>query len=156
MISSGHTGRRYLLPAAILIGILLASGCTSPAGPGPATVPPATTGGPGPVTTTPVSIPPGPVTVSITAKDNAFNTTTITVNSGQPVTIIFRNEDAGTAHNIAFYDTPLLGYTIYKGDFVIGPGTVVYNFTAPDDPGGIHYFQCNGHPNLMSGKLVEV
>jgi plastocyanin len=91
--------------------------------------------------------------VNIAAKNIAFNTSTITVPSGANVTVNFDNQDAGVAHNIAFYTAPDAKQPIYVGAIFQGPKTMVYKFKAPDTP-GTYFFRCDVHPTNMKGKFV--
>lgn len=93
------------------------------------------------------------VTVGISAKNIAFNTSTITVPAGAQVTVNFDNQDSGIQHNVAFYTDSSAGTTIYKGAIITGPKTTTYTFTAPSKP-GTYFFRCDVHPTNMVGKLI--
>lgn len=89
--------------------------------------------------------------VKITAKNFAFDRSTITVPAGSRVVVEFDNEDQA-AHNVAFYTSPSLSSTIYKGEIITGPRTITYRFTAPATP-GTYYFRCDVHPS-MDGQFI--
>jgi len=89
--------------------------------------------------------------VRIKARNFAFDVSRITVPAGAQVTVEFENEDSAP-HNVAFYTTPSLTSTIYKGKIITGPDTITYGFTAPSIP-GIYYFRCDLHPS-MQGQFV--
>ncbi len=91
--------------------------------------------------------------VRIKARNFAFDVSRITVSAGKQVTVEFENEDSAP-HNVAFYTTPSLTSTIYKGKIITGPDKITYIFTAPSIP-GIYYFRCDLHPS-MQGQFVVV
>jgi uncharacterized surface protein with fasciclin (FAS1) repeats len=93
------------------------------------------------------------VTISLSAKDIAFNTSTITVPAGANVTVVFDNQDTGIPHNFAVYDTPAAQTSIFVGKIITGPATVNYTFTAPSTPGN-YFFRCDVHPTIMTGTFV--
>jgi plastocyanin len=84
--------------------------------------------------------------VRIKARNFAFDVSRITVPAGAQVTVEFENEDSAP-HNVAFYTTPSLTTTIYKGKIISGPDKITYVFTAPSIP-GIYYFRCDLHPSM--------
>jgi plastocyanin len=90
-------------------------------------------------------------TVEVTAEDNSFSVDEISVSSGEEVTVAFSNEGS-LPHNIAFY-TEKGGDTIVKGDTIMGGQEDSVSFTAPSEAGE-YYFQCDVHPNEMTGTLV--
>jgi plastocyanin len=89
--------------------------------------------------------------VKITAKNFAFDRPAITVPAGSRVIVEFENKDR-VAHNMAFYTTPSLSTTIYRGELLSGPGTITYTFIAPATP-GTYYFRCDPHPD-MNGQFM--
>lgn len=93
------------------------------------------------------------VTINLVAKNIAFNATKITVPAGANVTINFDNEDAGVAHNVAFYNDASAKKQIYVGEIFQGPKTIVYRFKAPDQP-GTYFFRCDVHPTAMKGEFI--
>lgn len=92
-------------------------------------------------------------TVNITAKNIAFNVSTITVPAGSDVTVNFDNQDASVAHNVAFYETSAADKPIYVGEIFKGSKMMVYTFKAPDKP-GTYYFRCDVHPANMNGQFI--
>lgn len=127
----------------------------------PASIPPAPTATPVPTATptptptataTATSTPQG-TTVNLSAKNIAFDKSTITVPAGAAITVIFNNQDTGIPHNFAVY-TDSSGQTmIFSGQIVTGPATVTYTFTAPKTP-GTYFFRCDVHPTQMTGKFI--
>jgi plastocyanin len=93
------------------------------------------------------------VTISLIAKNIAFDQSTITVPAGAHVVMNFDNQDSGVVHNFALYTDSSAKTKIFVGDFVTGPKTVTYTFDAPSTPGN-YFFRCDIHPTLMFGKFV--
>ena len=134
-----HKGRiSVLIPLVILV--MLIAGCASYTTPSPAPSP-----APGPST--------GGNNITVIASGMAFDTKTITVSAGAPVTITFNNNDAGITHNIAFYTSAAATTIIYQGAKTTGVSTVTYTFTAPTTP-GTYFFRCDVHPTTMTGEFV--
>jgi plastocyanin len=102
-------------------------------------------------TSTPTSA--GTVPVTLTARNIAFDTQTISVPAGSTVVMTFVNEDAGVPHNFALYTNSAATTKIFMGDFVTGVRTVTYTFTAPASPGN-YFFRCDVHPETMTGMFV--
>jgi plastocyanin len=109
---------------------------------------------------TPTTAPGGPTAspteehgemLKIKAEDFAFDRSTITVPAGSKVIVEFENEDRAP-HNVAFYTSPSLASTIYKGEVITGPRSITYTFTAPTTP-GTYYFRCDVHPT-MDGQFI--
>ncbi len=96
---------------------------------------------------------PNNVTINLTAKDIAFNTSTITVPAGANVTINFNNMDSGVEHNFALYETVEAMKPIFAGDDITGPSKIVYNFEAPVKA-GTYIFRCDDHPGQMKGNFI--
>jgi plastocyanin len=96
-----------------------------------------------------------PVTINLVAQNIAFNMSTITVPSGASVTVNFNNMDGGIPHNFAVYQNIAGGQTkpVFVGDTIVGPKTIVYQFTAPSAAGD-YFFDCDVHPTVMFGKFV--
>lgn len=93
------------------------------------------------------------VSISLTAKNIAFDKKTMTAPAGSLVTINFDNQDGGVPHNFALYQSSAATNAIFKGDIITGPRKTTYTFTAPPKP-GIYYYQCDVHPTQMNGKFI--
>jgi plastocyanin len=91
--------------------------------------------------------------IYLMAKNIAFNKSTITVPAGANVTVHFDNEDSGTPHNFAVYDSSAASKTIFQGELITGKAKAAYTFTAPSLP-GIYYFRCDVHPTIMTGQFI--
>jgi hypothetical protein len=99
------------------------------------------------------TIVPGSTNVNITAEKMAFDDRVITVVAGLPVTIVLNNKDAGVTHNISVYTDSTATTPIFIGPSIVGPGTVVYSFTAPTNE-DTYFFRCDTHPKTMTGYFV--
>jgi len=86
-------------------------------------------------------------TVTVVAKDIAFQTTDVAVKAGAPVTIDFDNQD-GAPHNIAISDAS--GKTVFKGDIVSNTKVA---YSVPALAAGTYTFICEVHPN-MKGTIT--
>ena len=93
------------------------------------------------------------VTINLTAKNIAFNMSTITVPAGAAVTINFNNQDARTTHNFAVYENEAAQNAVFQGKIVTGPGRITYNFIAPSTVGS-YFFRCDVHPTIMKGQFI--
>jgi plastocyanin len=103
--------------------------------------------------TPPAAVSSGKVVVGITARNMAFNTSTITVPAGSSVTINFNNQDSGNYHDIAIYTDASATNSIFVGMPVIGISTIAYYFTAPSSP-GTYIFRDKIHPQNMTGQFI--
>jgi plastocyanin len=92
------------------------------------------------------------VTILLNAEDGAFDTDSITVPLGAAVTVVLNNMDADR-HNVAVYEDAAATRPVFVGDAIMGPRTVVYQFTAPS-AAGPYYFRCDTHPLTMTGELL--
>jgi plastocyanin len=93
------------------------------------------------------------VQLALTAKNIAFDKSTLAVPAGATVMLIFDNQDSGVPHNFALYTNSTASTAIFRGDIITGPKTATYTFTAPSTP-GTYYFRCDVHPTVMSGSFV--
>lgn len=92
-------------------------------------------------------------TISLSAKNIAFNLSTITVPAGAQITINFNNEDSGIPHNFAVYETSSASNSIFVGDIITGVSSTTYTFTSPITP-GTYWFRCDVHPQQMNGDFI--
>jgi plastocyanin len=91
--------------------------------------------------------------IELTAQNEKFDKSTITVPAGATVTVTFTNKDSGVPHTFSVYTDASAATAIFKGQQVMGPGTTKYTFTAPSTP-GTYYFRCDIHPTLMNGQFI--
>lgn len=93
--------------------------------------------------------------VELTASQMAFDKGTIAVPAGGYVTVHFSNQDSGTQHNFAVYDSPSAQAVLFQGATITGQATADYSFFAPTAPGS-YFFRCDVHPTTMTGAFVVV
>jgi plastocyanin len=109
-------------------------------------------GGPGgsPAPTADASLPPG--TITVVAKDIAFDTKAIDVPAGQPFAILLRNDDpVGVPHDIDIRDGG--GAVLQDTPHTEGGQSQLYEYT-PLEPGQ-YVFICSVHPlPAMTGTLT--
>jgi plastocyanin len=91
----------------------------------------------------------GPVVKEV-AVGIAFVNGQLEAPAGQPFTIDFDNQDAGTPHNIEIKDAG--GASVFKGEIVTGPIVTSYNVGAL--AAGSYPFICDVHPTAMTGTLT--
>jgi len=88
--------------------------------------------------------------VNVAAEGIQFDTDTIDLPGGTPVTIHFENRDP-VQHNVAIFTDDTQATVLFSGDLVTGPGSIDYQ-VPPLDP-GTYYFHCDIHPS-MNGTVV--
>lgn len=87
-------------------------------------------------------------TVQLVAKNIQFVQTKLVVPSGKPFEISFRNDDAGTQHNVQIFDNKQrTGTALFSGPLVTGVATATYDVGALD--AGTYYFHCEVHPTMI-------
>ena len=89
--------------------------------------------------------------VTIHAQGIEFVETTFTAPAGQPFTIAFVNQDAGTPHNVELKDST--GGVAYKGEIFNGVETRVYD--VPALPAGSYTYVCTVHPNMTGTATLQ-
>lgn len=93
-----------------------------------------------------------PITVTVVARDRAFEQDTVRVPADSRITVELRNEDPDP-HNFAVYDTPEAEQEIFVSDTVSGKGSSTSGeFDAP--PPGDYFFRCDVHPVTMTGEFI--
>ncbi len=92
--------------------------------------------------------PPGAPVINLTAQNVKFDQSSLQVPAGKPFVIHFDNKDA-IAHNVGIYQG---SKEIFTGQIVTGPTTIDYQ--VPALPAGTYKFQCDVHPNVMTGTLT--
>jgi plastocyanin len=95
---------------------------------------------------------PGTSVVHIAAKNVKFDQSTITVATGQPVQIVFDNQDPGVLHNVSVYTNKSASQAIFQGEITTGVVEKTYEFKAPIP--GTYYFRCDVHPDQMNGTFI--
>jgi plastocyanin len=93
------------------------------------------------------------VTISLIAKDIAFDKTKLSVPAGKPFAIDFDNQDAGIQHDVQIFDNEgFTGTPLLNGEIVTGPAKVTYE--APALESGTFFFHCSVHPAQMHGTIL--
>jgi hypothetical protein len=89
-------------------------------------------------------------TPTLIAQNVAFTTSSLDLPADKPVTLHFDNKDS-TPHNVAIYDKKG-GKELFKGAVITGPNSTDYK-VPPLKPGTL-YFQCDIHPDSMTGTVT--
>jgi plastocyanin len=91
-----------------------------------------------------------------TAKGIAFEKKCLAAPAGQPFSIEFDNQDAGTPHNIHILAADPRkdpnARSLFSGDLVTGPDTATYEVQPL--AAGRYFFHCDVHPTQMFGGFV--
>lgn len=95
----------------------------------------------------------GSTTLTLTAKNITLDSATLTGVAGQVLTLTYNNEDAGTAHNIHFFQgADATGTSVGSTDIAVGP--VTQTLKLGPLAAGTYYYQCDVHPTTMNGVLT--
>jgi plastocyanin len=94
---------------------------------------------------------PAGVSLAITASGTRFDRECLAVPASRPFTITFDNKD-GTAHNIAILEPGMASDVLFRADLIPGPSVKTLRVAALKP--GTYAFQCEVHPDRMSGNLV--
>jgi plastocyanin len=98
--------------------------------------------------------------VTLTAPNGAatsgFDPTTLSVESGAPIDLVFENQDPGVQHNVVIFsqdpaknpDAPAL----FTGELTTGSSSTTYAVPALQPP-GTYFFHCQVHPGTMTGTI---
>jgi plastocyanin len=95
----------------------------------------------------------GGTVLEIEAENVAYKESTLTAPAGQPFKIDFKNNDAGTPHNVAIHKDSATGTEIFKGDIFPGVAEKTYDVQALD--AGTYAFVCSVHPNMTGTLTVQ-
>ena len=95
--------------------------------------------------------PAAPGTLTITARNLAYDKRTLTAPPNTQTRLQFTNEDAGVLHNVAIYTNNRATTKIFAGELTTGPSTTTYTFTSP--AAGTYFFRCDSHPDQMTGTF---
>lgn len=120
---------------------------TAPNSEPPTQPPAAATQPPAPQPTTPPA-PSGPVTIAVSARNLAFDRTSISVLRNATVTVNFTNNDALVAHDFGV-SIPFVPHTATCN----GPCQVSITFNS--GPPGAYTFQCTIHPEMLGTFTVN-
>ena len=125
--------RRFLLPAATIGVLIVATACSAGGGQNSATAAGSAAG----------------EQRTISASNLEFDVEGFAVPAGEPFSIQFNNNDSAP-HNIAIYSDSSRSETLFQGDVIDGGRSTRYDVPALE--AGEYYFQCDVHPN-MNGTL---
>jgi plastocyanin len=93
--------------------------------------------------------PPPGVDVTISAKGQAFENTTVTLPADQATKVFFKNLD-DQPHNVAIYTDSSATQKVFVGDTITNTAAT---YDVPPIPAGEYFFRCDVHPS-MTGKIV--
>ena len=93
----------------------------------------------------------GGTVLEVEAQGVAYKESTLAAPAGQPFKIHFKNDDAGTPHNVAIHQGSPTGAEVFKGE--IFPGVAEKTYDVPALPAGTYGFVCSVHAN-MTGTLT--
>ena len=94
----------------------------------------------------------GVPTVSETAGQVTFGSTTLQAPANTPFDLVFDNQAPGVAHNVAIYTNSSASTVLFRGALVTGVKTVTYHVPALKP--GTYFFRCDVHPTQMTGTFV--
>jgi plastocyanin len=94
---------------------------------------------------------PAGTSLALTADGHKFDKDCLAVPAGESFTIRFDNKDADR-HNVAILPSHTATTTLFEGDIVQGPKSLIYN--VPALKAGTYHFHCEVHPNLMNGAFI--
>jgi len=92
------------------------------------------------------------VELELTAENVQFDKDTLDAQAGAEVSLTLDNKDT-VEHSFALYESEGSADELFEGQRFAGPSSLIYQFTAPADPGTYH-FQCDVHPAAMQGDFV--
>ncbi len=92
----------------------------------------------------------GGTPVVITASQIAFAEAEANAPASAPFVIHFRNEDAGTPHNVEIKDAS--GMSMFKGEIVTG--VIETDYQVPALAPGTYQYVCSVHPSMMGTLKV--
>ena len=92
-------------------------------------------------------------TLTVVAKNVKFEQSSLTAAAGNPFNIDFKNEDAGTPHNVAIHQGSPTGPEVFKGE--IFPGVAEKVYVVPALQPGPYAFVCTVHPNMTGTLTVQ-
>jgi plastocyanin len=89
----------------------------------------------------------------VSALNVAYQETALTTKADAPFHIDFKNEDAGTPHNVAIHKDSATGQEIFKGE--VFPGVAEKIYDVPALPAGTYAFVCTVHPTMTGTLTVQ-
>jgi plastocyanin len=95
----------------------------------------------------------GGTVLDIEAQGIAFKESQLTAPANQAFKIDFKNNDAGTPHNVAIHEGSPTGAEVFKGE--IFPGVAEKTYDVPGLKAGVYAFVCTVHPNMQGTLTVQ-
>ena len=114
--------------------------------------PPAATASPAPGSSAATGGTPGE-TLALTASGIQYDKNALSVAADTPFQIDFKNDDAGTPHNVAIHKDSPTGEEVFKGEVFNGVAEKVYD--VPALPAGTYAFVCTVHPSMTGTLTVQ-
>jgi len=82
-----------------------------------------------------------------------FTPNSLEAKAGAKITVTYDNESS-LPHNLHFYEgSDATAPSLAATQVATGPDVQKVSFTAPSKPGS-YFFQCDVHPDIMTGTLV--
>jgi plastocyanin len=91
------------------------------------------------------------ITIGVATHNHDFTPSKLVIPAGESVTVVYRNEELGAEHNIAFYRRKG-GELIARSNSIVGPKGVT-ELVLPPLGVGTYFVQCDIHP-FMTATLV--
>ncbi|HEV3365322.1 MAG TPA: cupredoxin domain-containing protein [Acidimicrobiia bacterium] len=91
-------------------------------------------------------------TLTIAAKEKAFDKDCLAAPAGETFSIAFDNQDVAVPHNVSIYDTANGNQQLFKGEVIFGPDQITY--TVPAQAAGTYEFRCDPHDDTMIGTFI--
>jgi len=92
------------------------------------------------------------IELELTAEKTQFDKDRLQAPAGSEVSLTYDNRD-GVEHNFSLYETVDSNEPLFQGSLLPGPSFLIYQFTAPEEP-GTYRFQCDVHPDAMNGDFI--
>jgi plastocyanin len=94
---------------------------------------------------------PGGTSLTVSAKNNAFDKDCLAAPANTRFTIAFDNQDYDI-HNVSIYDKDHGDKALFKGEVIYGPKTITYSVPAQAE--GTYEFRCDPHADTMIGTFI--
>jgi plastocyanin len=88
--------------------------------------------------------------IQLSAQGIQYSTKQLHAPAGKAFTITFQNNDSGISHNVDVHDAN--NTSIFKG--AVFPGVASQTYQVPALKAGTYGFNCDVHPNIMTGTLT--
>jgi cytochrome c oxidase subunit II len=92
-------------------------------------------------------------TVTVTAQNIQFIETSLSTKADVPFHIDFKNQDAGTPHNVTIHKDSPTGAEVFRGE--VFPGVAEKTYDVPALPAGTYAYVCIVHPTMTGTLTVQ-